>query len=417
MPSETSNTMSGAGLPPAADARRLPLPEFVAILAVLFATVAFSIDAMLPALPSIAAEMVPDQVNRAQLVITAFMLGMGVGTLFVGPISDALGRKPVIAGGLAVYIAGALMASHAATIETLLAARCLQGIGAAGARIVGVAMVRDLYEGRQMARVTSFVMTVFIMFPAVAPTIGQWIIAASGHWNSIFYAFVVFGLIGGAWVTIRQPETLPRAQRRPMRPRLLWAAAREVLADGEVRIYTLVLTLGFGQMIGVISSAQQLFVDTYDKGASFTYWFAGAALVAGSASFLNARLVVRLGMRRIAVAAYAMQVGVSALMGLCLWTGLLPQVLAFPAFFLWVVSVFFMNGVTFGNLNALALQKMGHIAGMAASIVTAISTVGAVPIAAIIGQLYDGTARPLVTGVFLCSALALVMIRRTLSNG
>ncbi|WP_235829806.1 multidrug effflux MFS transporter [Frigidibacter oleivorans] len=404
MPTDTTS--------PALTGRRLPLPEFTAMIALLFATVAFSIDSMLPALPEIAAELVPGDVNRAQLILTAFVFGMGVGTLFAGPISDAIGRKPTLIGGLTLYILGSILAMFADTIELLLVARVLQGLGAACPRIAALAVIRDLYAGREMARVTSFVMMIFILIPAVAPLIGQGIIAVTG-WHGVFGAFVVLALVGGSWFSIRQVETLPAERRRPMTAGSLATAAREVLSSREVQLYTLVLTLGFGQMFAMISSAQQLFDVTFDRGDSFPLWFAVMAVLAGSASLMNASMVVRYGMRRIATTAYVTQSAVSAVMLVLVMGDLLPPGLLFPAYFVWMTSVFFMAGVTFGNLNALALQKMGHIAGMAASIVSAVSTVLATVIAAPIGLMFDGTGRPLVLGVFLCSAIAALLMRRS----
>ncbi len=391
--------------------QRLPLPEFIAMLAFLFATIAFSIDAMLPALPDIAADLTPDNVNRAQLILTTFVAGMGLGTLFAGPLSDALGRKRTITIGFGIYIAATIAAIYADSLELLLVARFVQGLGAAGPRIVGLALVRDLYEGREMARISSFVMMIFIMIPAVAPTLGAGIIAIS-DWHGVFLAFIAFALIGALWLNIRQAETLPPAARRPLRIGTLYAAAREVLSDRQVMLATLILTLGFGQMFGLLSSAQQLFGETYGKGENFHLWFAAMALLSGSGTVLNATFVMRFGMRRIAKWAYVMQTIVSGLALTLILSGVLPQGLEFPVFFFWAVSVFFMAGVTFGNLNALALQRMGHIAGMAASIVAAISTLAAVLIAAPVGLLYNGTAIPAITATLICSGLAWALMRR-----
>lgn len=402
--------MTDASLPGLAQHRRLPLPEFIAMLAFLFATIAFSIDAMLPALPDIAADLTPQNVNRAQLILTSFVAGMGLGTLFAGPISDALGRKRTITIGFAIYIAATIAALYADTLEFLLVARFVQGLGAAGPRIVGLALVRDLYEGREMARISSFVMMIFIMIPAVAPTLGAGIIAV-WDWHGVFVAFILFALIGALWLNIRQAETLPPAARRPLRVGTLYSAAREVLLDRQVMLATLVLTLGFGQMFGLLSSAQQLFGETYGKGEQFHLWFAAMALLSGSGTVLNATFVMRFGMRRIAKWAYVMQTVVSAVALTLILTGVLPRGLEFPLFFFWAVSVFFMAGVTFGNLNALALQRMGHIAGMAASIVAAISTLAAVLIAAPVGLLYNGTAIPAMAATLICSALAWALMR------
>ena len=391
--------------------RRLPLPEFIAMLAFLFATIAFSIDAMLPALPEIGAALTPDNINRAQLILTSFVAGMGLGTLFAGPISDAIGRKLTITLGFGLYTVAALAAIAAQSLEMLLLARFIQGIGAAAPRIVGVALVRDLYEGREMARITSFVMMIFIIVPALAPSIGAGIIAFS-DWHGVFLAFAAFAIIGALWLNIRQPETLPAESRRPLKLSVLAASAREVLSDRQVMLATVILTLGFGQMFALLSSAQQLFGETYGRGENFPLWFAAMALLSGTATILNARFVMRFGMRRIAGWAYQMQTVVSAIMLVLLLTGALPPSLQFPAFFFWATSVFFMAGVTFGNLNALALQRMGHIAGMAASVVAAISTLAAVLIAAPVGLLYDGTALPVVVATLTCSGIAVLLMRR-----
>ncbi|HRO13792.1 MAG TPA: multidrug effflux MFS transporter [Paracoccus sp. (in: a-proteobacteria)] len=388
-----------------APSRRLPLPEFVAMLAFLFATVAFSIDAMLPALPEIAAELTPDDVNRAQLILTSFMAGMGLGTLFAGPISDAVGRKPAMAAGFVIYLTAAAAALFADTLELLLLARFVQGVGAAGPRIVGTALVRDLYEGREMARITSFVMMVFMIVPAMAPSLGQVFIWLGG-WHGVFVGFLLFGATGFLWFQTRQAETLPPARRRPLRLVPLWEGVREVLSDREVVLCIVVIALGFGQMFALLSSAQQLFGETYGHAATFPLWFAGMAVLSASGTVINARLVMRVGMRRIARTAYAAQVVSSVLFLTLLLSDMLPGPLRFPVFFLWAVGVFTMAGLTFGNLNALAMSRKGHIAGMTASVVSALSTLGAVMLAAPVGLAYAGTAVPVAAATLGCSALA-----------
>jgi DHA1 family bicyclomycin/chloramphenicol resistance-like MFS transporter len=390
--------------------RRLPLPEFIAMMAFMSATVAFSIDAMLPALPDIAAQLTPDNVNRAQLILTVFMAGMGIGTLFAGPISDAIGRKRAMTIGFGIYLAATVAALFAHSIEMLLLARFVQGLGAAGPRIVGLALIRDLYAGRNMARITSIVMMIFILVPAMAPSVGAVMIALAG-WHGVFLGFLFFGIVGCCWFNLRQEETLLPENRRPLKTTTLIAAAKEVLRDRQVVFCTLILTLGFGQMFGLLSSAQQLFGEAYGKGENFPAWFALMALLSGSGTVLNATFVTRFGMRRIAKWAYIMQTCVSAVMLVLIGGGMLPQSLQFLAFFFWAVSVFFMAGVTFGNLNALALQKMGHLAGMTASLVAAISTILATLIAAPIGLFYNGTALPAMTATLVCSGLAWGLMR------
>ena len=392
--------------------RTLSRGEFVALMAALFATVAFSIDSMLPALPEIATSLTPDAPNQAQLVLTAFVLGMGVGTFVSGPLSDAIGRKATINIGVTIYIGAALWAMTAQSLEVLLAARVVQGLGAAGPRIVSMAMIRDLYEGRRMAQIMSFVMMIFILIPGVAPFVGAFIIDAFG-WHGVFGAFVLFALVGSVWMNTRQPETLPPEKRRPLRVATLKMALGEVLRDRTVLLYICVLTLGFGQMFGLLSSIQQIYASAYDKPESFPVWFLGTAVLSWLGTMTNARLVMTVGMRRMALTAYVAQTVISAVLMVGELTGLIPPIMPFPLFFAWSASVFFMAGVTFGNLNSLALQPMGHIAGMASSVVGAMSTVLAVVIAAPIGLAFDGTPRPLMAGTLVCSGLAWMLLRRT----
>ena len=392
--------------------RPLAFPEFVALLAMLFATIAYSIDAMLPALVDIAEALSPEDVNRAQLVITSFVAGLGLGTLVWGPVSDAFGRKSVILVGMGIYAAAAIVAARAQSLEVLLAARLVQGIGGAAPRVVTLAIVRDLYQGRMMARVTSIVMTIFVLVPAIAPTIGAGIIWV-WDWRAVFWSFVVFGAVSGSWLILRQPETHPPERRRPLRPGPLLAAAGEVLRTPRVPLYIVVLSCAFGQMFIFLSTVPQVFTDVFDRAVTFPFWFAAVALIAGLSGILNAALVMRLGMRRLATTAFGGQSVVSVVF-LALWLGLdLPEPYDFALFFVYMCAAFFAIGLTFGNLNALALERLGHIAGLAAAVVGALSSLGAVMIAVPAGLSYDGTPVPLVISVALCSAVAFLLMRRT----
>ena len=385
--------------------------EFIALMAMMFSIIAFSIDSMLPALPEIAATLTPDAPNRAQLVLTSFVLGMGLGTFFTGPLSDTFGRKPVLMAGAALYITGALLGALAQSLDLLLAARVLQGLGAAGPRVVSLAIIRDLYAGRGMAQLMSFVMMIFTLVPALAPSLGALIIYLAG-WRGVFVSFILFAVIGTLWLGLRQPETLPVERRRPLHARTLITALKEVFAHPTVRITIMIQTLVFGVLFAMLSSSQQIFDITFDQGANFPFWFGGIAIVSGSASFLNARLVMRLGMRRMVHLALTIQLAVSGTMLVLLASHALAGTMAFAAYVLWQTSVFFMVGLTLGNLNAIAMEPMGHIAGMAASMIGAVSTVAAVLIAAPIGLAFDGTPLPLAIGIFICVTLALLLMRR-----
>ncbi|WP_294621549.1 MFS transporter [uncultured Roseovarius sp.] len=384
--------------------------EFVALMAMLVATVAFSIDAMLPAMPRIGQELTPDALNRAQLIITSFILGLGVGTFFTGPLSDSFGRKRVILWGAAVYMAGAALAAMAPTLELILAARVLQGLGAATARVVPLAIIRDLYSGREMARIVSFVMMVFTLAPAVAPLVGSGIIALTG-WRGIFASFLIFATITSIWLTLRLAEPLPAEARRPFRIKALIEALRAVLAPRVVRISIAVQTLCLTTLFSSISSIQQLFEVTFDRADQFPLWFFMMAICAGTGSLLNAALVMRLGMRRMISVTLGLQIGFTALV-LGLFLVGLPEGLRFPVYLVWQTTIFFQAALTLGNINALAMEPLGHVAGMAASVVGALATVGSVILTIPVGLAFDGTPLPLLTGVLLAVCVARLLMTR-----
>lgn len=393
--------------------RKLPQAEFIALMAMVAATVAFSIDAMLPALPEMGAALSPEDLNRAQLIVTSFMLGMGVGTFFTGPLSDAFGRKPLMIGGACVYILACIVAWQAQSLEVMLAARVVQGLGAAGPRVVAMALIRDLYAGPQMARILSFVMIVFSLVPALAPTIGHYIVLAAG-WRAIFLAFVLFSLCTTIWLLLRQPETLTPENRRPLSTRALAQAVSEMFRHPTARLSILIQTLTFGMLMTMLSSTQQVFDQTFGQGDVFHLWFGGIAVVAASSGFVNARLVVRLGMRAMIKAMYTVQIVVTLLM-IVVTVSTDTYWLAFGAYVIWVLANFFQAGLTIGNLNALGMEEMGHIAGLAASVIASISTVGAVLIAVPIALQFDGTPLPMAIGTLVLAGLALwltTMIKR-----
>lgn len=384
--------------------------EFVALMAMLGGTVAFSIDAMLPALKVIGTELSPDAVNRAQLVVTSFVFGMGIGTFFVGPVSDAFGRKSVILAGTLLYVTGAVLAAVTGSLELLIVARALQGLGVSAARVVSMAIIRDLYKGREMARLMSFVMMVFALVPAIAPLIGAGIIALTG-WRGIFASFVLFALIYSLWLGLRLTEPLPPERRRPFRARALWAAAKEVISTPVVRMAIAVQTLCFGALFASLSSIQPIMADSFGREAQFPYWFAMIALVSGGFSLLNASLVMRLGMRRLINFALTGQAVICSCVLVALLIGL-SEGLAFPVYIAWQTTVFIMITLTLGNLNALALEPLGHIAGMGASITTGLATVGSVLLAIPVGLAFDGTPLPLMAGVAVFAVTGrMIMLR------
>ncbi|SEW10211.1 MFS transporter, DHA1 family, bicyclomycin/chloramphenicol resistance protein [Cognatiyoonia koreensis] len=385
--------------------KRLSQGEFIALMAMVAATVAFSIDSMLPALPEIGSELSPNDLNKAQLILTSFVLGMGLGTFFTGPLSDAFGRRPVMIGGAVIYIGASALAWKAQSLEIMLAARVLQGVGAAGPRVVAMAMIRDLYAGPSMARILSFTMIIFSLVPALAPTMGYYIIAGYG-WRAIFVSFMVFSVAVSVWLLVRQPETLAIEDRRPLSVSALAAAVVEMFTHHTARLSIFIQTLTFGMLFTVLSSTQQVFDVTFGQGDAFHLWFGGIAIVAASSSLLNSQIVGIYGMRAIIKAMFVIQIGLTIALILVAMSPA-PYWLAFGMYVFWVTGNFFQAGLCIGNLNALGMEEMGHIAGLAASVLASFATVGAVIIAIPAGLMFDGTPLPMAVVALICCILAL----------
>jgi MFS transporter, DHA1 family, multidrug resistance protein len=389
--------------------------EFVALVAMLFATIAISIDAMLPALPEIAATLSPEAPNAAQLVVTSFVLGMGLGTLFTGPLSDTFGRKRVILIGSGLYALAALACYFAPSLEVLLAARLLQGLAAAAPRTVAIAMVRDLFSGREMAKIMSFVMMIFTIVPALAPLMGQGIISLGG-WHAIFLAYILFAGLAMLWLGLRQPETLPVENRRPLHLATLWTGTKELFNHRIVTVSTLLQTLTLGCLFATLSSLQGIFEQQFDRSESFPLWFSVIAVASMGGSLLNSRIVMTLGMRRVVQRTYAAVLLLSLLALATLGTGLLQGHLSFAMQMLWCIGLFSMMGLTMGNLNALAMEPVGHTAGLAASVISSLATVGSVILAIPIGLAFNGTSTPLILGVTVLISLNLILSLKTLGE-
>lgn len=396
--------------------RALSRPEFVAMLAMLMATVAFSLDAMLPAMPEIVATLSPEAPNRAQLVIASFVLGMGFGTLIVGPMSDTFGRKKVMAGFALLYCFAAFLAYLAPSLDLLLAARALMGVGASAARVTTFAIIRDLYSGRAMAQMISFVIIVFTLVPGIAPLLGAGVIWLA-DWRAIFLVFIAFALSSLAWLLIRQPETLPPERRRSIAVGPVLRGYWEVLSHPVVRITILVQILAFGILFATLSSIQPIFEQTFGRGQSFPLWFAGIAVLGMGGGALNARLVMRLGMRTVVVRTLIVQTLWSGLVLALVASETMPETVAFAVTYLWLGGVFATAGLTLGNINALALDPMGHLAGTAAALVAALGNIGAAILAAPVGLLFDGTAVPVLTGVLIFALGALWLMRFVPAEG
>ncbi len=382
--------------------------RFIVLVALLTSLLAFGTDAMLPALPEIGSALGLTDANRVQLVVSSFMLGAGLGQLFFGPMSDYRGRKPAVLLGLGIFMLGSIVSLSAQNFEVMLAGRMLQGLGVAGPRTASLAMVRDLYKGREMARIMSFVMTVFILVPALAPLMGQMVMLTWG-WRSIFVSFILFALVAFFMMAFGQPET--HRTRRKFSFADLWQAVVTVFTNGQTMGFATVAGLNFAAFIVYLSSAEQIFREIFDVGRLFPLYFSFMALAIGLASFANAQLVMKVGMNRLVFRAIIALVVFSLIYVVILF--ITPEAESLGLFLTWGVLSFFSVGLVFGNVNALAMEPMGANAGIAAATIGAVSTVLGVAIGVPLGLLYNGSTLPLVAGFVVLGSGCLVMIRLT----
>ena len=388
-----------------------PTASYVTLVAALTSMVALATDIMLPALDVIARDLGAPTANDAHAVVTVFFFGFAVGQLVVGPLSDTYGRRPVILVGFALFVLACLAATVTQNWWLLLVARALQGVAVAGPRVVVIAMVRDAYEGRAMARVMSIVMTVFILVPIIAPSLGQGLIWLGG-WRASFVGLGLLACAAALWFALVQEETLAPEARRPFRAAILWTGTVEILRSRAAMGYTLGAGLIFGAFIAYLGSAQQIFAVVYDITDLFPLYFALAAVSLGAASILNARLVMTVGMRRMTWMAI---VFVSLLsVGFALVTLTYAGIPPLWVFMAWLLGIVLGVGIIFANFNALAMEPLGHMAGLGAAFVGSFATLTALPLAALISQRFDGTITPLVAGfAILGTATMLVMLWAT----
>ena len=382
--------------------------ETVALIAALMGLTALAIDTMLPALPAIGDSFGLTEANELQLVVFAYMVGFGIAQVVYGPLSDVWGRRPLVIAGLVILIVGAVVSAFATGFTGLLIARVLQGIGAAAARVIAVSIVRDRYAGREMARVMSFAMMVFMVVPVLAPTFGGLILALSG-WRSIFAVMAALSVAVGLWFYVRMPETLHPEFRRPLSVRSIVDAARICVTNREAVGYSLAIGLMFAMLMGFIGSAEQILgSDGYRLGALFPAAFAAVAITGGVSAFINGRLVRTWGMHRLSHGSHLIHVGLTAAFFAVayLWNGLPPLWL----FMVLMVAMQFFFSFAISNYNALALDPLGEVAGTASSLIGAFTTLVGTIGGALIGQAFDGTVVPLAAGFFALSASTLLIV-------
>ncbi len=388
---------------PSAPSARPGFREFVVLMATLMSLNALAIDAMVPALPAIGEALDIATENQRQLVVSLYVIGFGTTQLLYGPLSDRYGRKPVLIVGLLLYVVFAMLCAVAASFTLLLAGRLAQGAAAASSRVLVISIIRDRYEGSAMARLMSLVFMVFLLMPVAAPAFGQLTLMVA-PWRWIFFGLAGFAAITLVWVVIRLPETLHPEYRRPFSLPAIVAGARETLTNRVSLGYTLALTVMVGALMGYINSIQQIVFDVFRRPELIALVFASVAVPMAATSYLNSRLVMRLGIRRIAHAGLILLTLLAGLhllsagFGESLWVFIVLQGLTMACF-----------GLASSNFGTLAMQPLGHVAGTASSVQGTVTTILGALLGLIVGQSFDASTIPLVLGFFVFGLAALAI--------
>jgi len=394
----------GAALPP----RTLSTFELVAMVAALSALNALAIDIMLPALPDIGRDFALTNDNDRQLVVVSYVALFGVSQLVYGPLADAFGRRSVLIYALGIYIAGSILCVVAPSFELFLAARAMQGVGAAATRVISTAVVRDMTEGRRMAQVMSMAMTVFMIVPIIAPGIGQLILFVA-PWRWIFGALLIYALLVLAWTFVRLPETLRPENRTSFRPRAVASAYLSVLKERQTVGYMVASAFMTGCLFGYITASEQIYVDVFALGAAFPLAFGSVALAISAGTFLNSRIVMRYGMRRIS---HLMTIAFTVLAAItAAATAIGPN--NFWVFITLLALTLSVFGMITGNFNALAMEPVGRVAGSASALFGAVTASAGALLGGLIARAFDGTALPFAIGLVLCGLATLATIAWT----
>jgi DHA1 family bicyclomycin/chloramphenicol resistance-like MFS transporter len=380
-------------------------PMFIAMIAMFMALNALAIDIILPAFPAMLDTFGQDVGNKVQYVLSAYLIGFGIAQLFYGPVTDRFGRRAPLFFGMTLYIIFAFAGIFAPSFELLLFCRFMQGVGAASTRVIAVAVVRDTHSGRAMASTMSLVMMVFMVVPIFAPMIGQGIIIF-GDWHLIFLFMAAICALVLTWAVFRMPETLPVEKRRELTLKSVLTSFRLIVSNRLAFFYAISTAFFFGGLFGFLNVAQPIYGDVYGLGAWFPIAFGSVAVLMAFSSFTNSRLVGTLGQRRLAhsallafftAALILVAVSLNGNPPFWLFMGILA--LAMPLF-----------GLIGANLNSLALEPLGAIAGTASSVLGFMQTVGGALVGATIGQFYSGQVLDLATGFALVSGIAVFFV-------
>jgi DHA1 family bicyclomycin/chloramphenicol resistance-like MFS transporter len=377
--------------------------QFTALLAAIMALGALGIDLMLPVFDDIRSHfgLAANATDVAQIV-TFYFLGMASGQVLYGPFADRYGRRPVLYVGLSIYATAAVGSAVAPTLPLMLLSRFLWGVGAAGPRVMVVAVVRDVYEGNAMARAMSFIMAVFVTIPILAPSLGA-AIAALVPWQAVFWFCALYALAVGVWA-MRLEETLAEEHRRQLALRPVLEAAREVFTTRQTIGFTMAMVFLFGAFTSYLASSELIVGEIYGRPGLFPFIFGGVATAMGSAMLINARIVERVGVHRTTRLAMVGYTGIAL--------GLLVVVFITdgrPSFWIAIAgisAVLVMHSTMIPNVNAIALEPLGHVAGMASAVIGTMSLAGGALLGMLIDRNLSMTITPLVVGMVVYGLIA-----------
>jgi len=383
--------------------------EFIALIALLMALVALAINMILPAYADMTQHFGLKTPTRIGLAVSLLYAGLAVGQIVFGALSDSAGRKPAMMIGLGIFVLGTLLSWLAPTFAMLIAGQVIQGVGLGAPRVVTTAIVRDRYEGPMMARMMSFIMVVFALVPMVSPYVGQAVSTAFG-WRTLFAVFAIGGIFACLWFTIRLPETHPASCRTAFTVRSSLQSFQNVLTNRSAVIHAAALGIVSGAFIASLNLSQSILQFQYELGPRYPFYFAIMSLSLATASFINGRAVVAIGMERLVVFGLVCMTGLSAVMAALI--AMSQEEPALPIAISYLMAMMFCFGILVSNLNAMAMRSLGARAGTGAAVVGALTTFVSVPLAILVGSAYHGSVLPLVWayGLFSLVALGLVTI-------
>ncbi|WP_233352986.1 multidrug effflux MFS transporter [Henriciella mobilis] len=383
----------------------LPLWEFVGMIAAMMALNALAIDTMLPALHNIATTYSLQHENDQQLVIFAYVLGFGAPQLVFGPISDRFGRKGVALFCIAAYSIAGFACMLSWTFDLLLFTRFLQGIAASGIRVVAVSIVRDLMEGRAMARIMSLVMTVFMIVPILAPAVGQGVMLLA-PWQWTFGILSLAGIGCGTWIALRLPETLKPEDRQPLNVAQTFRGYKRVVTTPVTIGYMGASGVIFGALFSYVASSEQVFREVFNKTDTFVLWFAGIAGALSVSNFMNSRIVERFGMRRVS---HTVLIGfiLLSILNAALMATMGERLEIFYPLFALTFACFGMMGA---NFSALGMEPLGRIAGTASAAYGFMTTTVASFFGWMVASRFDGSVVPILEGYVGLGIASLVIV-------